>query len=219
MDCAAIIPCFNEADTIRTVVRNVRKHVHSVWVIDDGSRDDTAAQAQRAGATVIRSLTNRGKGHALRLGLNEIAKAGFRWALMLDGDGQHDPGSIPGFFEAAHRGADLVIGNRMGQLAEMTFPRRCANRWMSARLSTRLGRELPDSQCGFRLLRLDLWRSLELRRNRYEVESEMLAAFVQAGAKVEFVPIPCIAAARPSRINPAADTLRWFLWWLSWPLT
>ena len=109
----AIIPAYSEGKCIGDVVRRVLQHVKTVLVVDDGSRDDTAAAAQAAGAQVIRHLTNRGKGAAIKSGLERATAAEASFFLFLDGDGQHDPSDIPAFFDAINEsGADLVVGNR-----------------------------------------------------------------------------------------------------------
>jgi hypothetical protein len=95
----------------------------------------------------------------------------------------------------------------------MPVIRRFVNQWMSRQLSRRAGTPLPDSQCGFRLLQLSLWAQLPLTADHFEVESEVLLAFIAAGARVSFVPVPVIPARRPSRIRPVADTWRWLRWW------
>lgn len=212
VNCAAVIPCFNEAPTIAAVIAGARQHLEHVYVVDDGSSDRTATIAEQAGARVLRQWKNSGKGAALRMGFERAAIDGFDFAVMLDGDGQHDPADIPKFFA---READLVIGNRMHSAREMPWVRRCANRWMSARLSRGLGRDFPDSQCGFRLVRLGAWRELSINTSRYEIESEMLAAFARSSRSIAFVPIRCLKAPRPSRIRPVSDTLRWFAWWIA----
>jgi glycosyltransferase involved in cell wall biosynthesis len=213
--CAAVIPCLNEAGTVAAVVEETLRYVSAVWVVDDGSRDRTGEVAERAGAAVVRHEVNLGKGASLRDGLSAARAAGYSWAVTLDGDGQHDPTDIPRLLEAACAGADLVIGNRMENCAPMTGTRRWVNRWMSARLEKRLGFACPDSQCGFRFIRLEAWGRLTLRENRFEVESEMLASFARAGLKIAFVPVECLPARRPSRIRPMADSLRWARWWLA----
>jgi polyprenyl-phospho-N-acetylgalactosaminyl synthase len=213
--CAAVIPCFNEVASIGAVVRAVLQYVAAVWVIDDGSDDGTAAEAEKAGAKVIRHQANLGKGAALRKGLSAARTAGYKYAVTLDGDGQHDAAEIPRLVGAAAGGADLVIGNRMEHCVEMPRVRRFVNRWMSARLGHSLGVECPDSQCGFRALRLESWGKLELRQNRFEVESEMLAGFARAGMKIAFVPVKCLRAKRASRIRPIVDSARWFRWFLA----
>ena len=95
----------------------------------------------------------------------------------------------------------------------MPWLRRCVNRWMSARLSSLAGQTLPDSQCGFRLLRLDAWAGLRLETARFEIESEMTLAFAAAGHVIRFVPIQVIYKTEHSKINPFADTVRWLRWW------
>ena len=214
-ELCAVIPCFNEVGSIGAVVRAVLRFVAAVWVVDDGSSDGTEADAERAGARVIRLERNLGKGAALREGLKAAKAAGFQYAVTLDGDGQHDAGDIAELVKAARGGADLVIGNRMAHCDEMPRVRRFVNRWMSARLGRRLGIECPDSQCGFRVIRLAAWDKLELRQNRFEVESEMLAAFARAGMKIAFVPVKCLPARRASRIRPIVDSARWFRWFLT----
>jgi hypothetical protein len=94
----------------------------------------------------------------------------------------------------------------------MPWLRRLVNRWMSHQLSRRAALGLPDSQCGFRLLRLEAWAQLQIESQHFEVESETLLAFVAAGFRVGFVPVPVIAAPRPSRVHVLPDTLRWFRW-------
>lgn len=212
--CAAIIPCFNEATAIAGVVRDVRMHVPTVLVVDDGSTDSTAQLAQNAGATLVRHATNRGKGAALRVGFQHLCDLGFEWALTLDGDGQHAAAEIPRFFECADRtAAALVIGNRMGQADRMPWLRRRVNRWMSTRLSKLTQREIMDSQCGFRLVKLAVLERVRLNTNHFEIESELLTTFAKAGERIESVPVEAIYKFNHSKIRSIVDTVRWFRWW------
>jgi glycosyltransferase involved in cell wall biosynthesis len=211
--CAAVVPCLNEAAAIGPLVRAVRRHLPAVIVVDDGSTDDTARLAAAGGADVLRHDRPQGKGASLQTGWRRAHERGFAWALCLDGDGQHAPEDIPAFFACAERtGAALVVGNRLNAPADMPWLRRFVNRWMSRRLSRLAGRELPDTQCGFRLMQLDAWATLPLRTRHFEVESEVLLAFVAAGHRVEFVPVRTIYRIGPSRIHPLRDTWRWFRW-------
>jgi glycosyltransferase involved in cell wall biosynthesis len=211
--CVALIPCFNEVSHIGELVAVVRPFIPHILVIDDGSTDDTARIAEKAGATVIRCERNIGKGRALRAGWEQAQNRGFKWALMLDGDGQHAPTDIPEFLRCAgNSGASLVVGNRMLDTKTMPFIRRQANRWMSHRISQLVGTAVPDSQCGFRLARLDLLLQLPILTNRFEVESSMLTSFFQHQQKVEFVPIKTIYRSAKSNIRPLTDTWRWLRW-------
>ncbi len=212
--CAAVIPCFNEAPGLATLVDQVHARVPVVVVVDDGSEDGTAAEAERAGAVVLRHERNRGKGAALRTGLSAACQRGFAWALTLDGDGQHAPADIPAFFHCAEEtGAALVVGQRRFDATAMPRLRRLVNCWMSRQLSRRAGMRLPDSQCGFRLVQLAAWAALRLEAEHFEAESELLLACARAGHRIAFVPIQTLAKSRPSKIHPATDTLRWLRWW------
>lgn len=215
-DCAAVIPCFNEAAHIRRVVTQVERHLPKVIVVDDGSTDATGENAKAGGAKILRLHQNLGKGAALRCGWQHARQSGATWALMLDGDGQHAAEDIPEFFASVERtGAALVVGNRMWNPVPMPFVRRSANRWMSRRISWLTGVELPDSQCGFRLAHLDTLLNLPIHGNRFEIESAMLVAFLAAGRRVEFVPVQTIYENLPSKIRPLTDSWRWLRWWLS----
>jgi glycosyltransferase involved in cell wall biosynthesis len=212
--CAAVIACFNEDGSIASLVAAVRRQLPFVLVVNDGSTDDTTLQAASAGAMVICHEQNYGKGAALKTGLSRALKQGFEWAVTLDGDGQHAPEDLPALFQCAEAtGALLVIGNRMNEAWKMPWLRRRVNQWMSRKLSQRAGRHLPDTQCGFRLIHLPTWSALPLRTEHFEVESEMLMAFLAAEQPVKFVPVQVIRRNRRSHIHPVADTLRWWKWW------
>jgi hypothetical protein len=83
---------------------------------------------------------------------------------------------------------------------------------MSRWLSAAAGEALPDSQCGFRLMNLGVWASLPITSAHFEIESDVLLAFVRAGQKVEFVPIRTIYKQEQSKIHPVRDTIRWLAW-------
>jgi glycosyltransferase involved in cell wall biosynthesis len=214
--CAVVIPCFNEGRTVAPLVGKVRRDLPTIIVVDDGSTDQTGILASGAGAQVLKHPRNLGKGAALRTGLTAAAAQGFTWAISMDGDGQHRPEDIETLLQCAGQtGAALVAGNRMHDAQSMPWSRRLVNIWMSRLLSRRAGRFLPDSQCGFRLLFLKAWAALRLETDHFEVESEMLLAFLATGHNVEFVPIGVVGRGHCSRIHPVVDTLRWFRWWRS----
>jgi hypothetical protein len=114
-DALVIVPAFNEAARIDGVVRGVRAVAPDVdvLVIDDGSRDETAARAAEAGARVVSHVFNLGYGAALQTGYKYADRAGYAYVVQIDGDGQHDPADVPRLLEPlrAER-ADVVIGSR-----------------------------------------------------------------------------------------------------------
>jgi glycosyltransferase involved in cell wall biosynthesis len=191
----------------------VRAYTETVLVIDDGSADGTAELAASHGAHVIRNERSCGKGAALESGMRWLHERGFMWTLAMDGDGQHLPAEIPHFFEMAERSqASMIVGNRMPYASSIPWLRRIVNRWMSKQLSRISGQELPDTQCGFRLVRVPAWVSLELRARHFEIESESLLAFIAAGHTVRFVPVRAIYQAERSKIRPLRDSIRWLRW-------
>jgi glycosyltransferase involved in cell wall biosynthesis len=212
--CAVVVPCLNEARAIDDIVRAVLEHLRQIVVVDDGSSDETAEIARQAGATVLLHEHSLGKGVALRTGFDWAQEQGFSWALAMDGDGQHTASDIPGFLkEAESGGAEMIIGNRLGDAKAMPGVRRWVNRWMSRRLSSFCGIEIPDSQCGFRMIHLDSWKTLTFSARRFEVESELLVRFAAAGFRIRSVPVQTRYGAETSKIHPIRDTIRWFRWW------
>jgi glycosyltransferase involved in cell wall biosynthesis len=216
--CALVVPCYNEGANIGGLVSQLKNVLPSVIVVDDGSTDETGRAAAQAGAFVVRHPENQGKGAALRTGLQKALELGHAWALCLDGDGQHAPADIPAFLACADRdGAALIVGNRFHAPDRIPPVRRWVNRWLTCRLSRLTGETLLDSQCGFRLVRLDVWAKLRLQADRFEVESEFLVQFLRAGERVRFVPVQVIYRGAGSKIRPFRDTWRWLRWWWNQP--
>jgi glycosyltransferase involved in cell wall biosynthesis len=206
----AIIPAYSEGKFIGDVVRRVLLHVKTVLVVDDGSPDDTAGAAETAGAQVIRHSRNRGKGAAIKSGLERATTAEASFFLFLDGDGQHDPSDIPAFFDAINEsGADLVVGNRMTNIKAMPVVRRLTNQFMSWQIGTICRVPLPDSQCGFRLVRRELLPVFRVPSDRFEFETESLIVAARHGYRIKCVPIRTIYANQQSKIRPLRDTIRY----------
>jgi glycosyltransferase involved in cell wall biosynthesis len=206
----AIIPAYCEGQFIADVVRRVSQYIDSILVVDDGSRDQTAAEAEAAGAHVIRHETNLGKGAALKTGLQYAVALGVEYFLFLDGDGQHDPSDIPAFIDAMNGSdCDLIVGNRMLSIAAMPRIRRWTNQFMSWQIGRLCNLPIPDSQCGFRLVRKKALPVLTAPGNRFEFESESIILAARNGFKLGFVPIRTIYKGQNSKIKPLADTIRY----------
>jgi glycosyltransferase involved in cell wall biosynthesis len=206
----ALIAAFNEEAHIADVVKGTALHASPVVVVDDGSTDNTAARARDAGAIVIRHEQNRGKGWAIRTGLEYALKQDRSHVLFLDADLQHDPAEIPRLVARAEQGhGDFVIGEREFRKDAMPAARFYANVIGSAILSRFIGADVVDSQSGFRLIRADLLRRIRLTGTGYEIETEMLIKLVRAGAAVERVTIRRLQyEGAHSKLRPFRDTAR-----------
>jgi glycosyltransferase involved in cell wall biosynthesis len=175
MRVQALIPAFNEAHTIAKVVTGLFPHVAAVCVVDDSSTDGTADAARSAGADVMMNPGDRGKGAAIRSGLARVLQRDCSHVLLIDGDLQHLPEEAPLLIAEAERtGADVVLGERRFDRGAMPASRYHANRIGSLALSRFLGVAIRDTQCGFRLFKADVLRSLPLKARGYDIETEML---------------------------------------------
>lgn len=187
----AAIPCFNEERCIGSVVLKTKKFVSSVVVIDDGSGDATADVAAEAGAAVYRHDRNRGYGAAVRNALSKGRELGADVLVILDGDGQHDPGDIPRLIKPLLDGeADIVVGSRFLQKGKQPpFYRRLGQRVLTTVTNVGSGQKISDSQSGFRAYSAKALKQLNLAENGMSVSSEMQFAISKAGLKVAEVPI------------------------------
>jgi glycosyltransferase involved in cell wall biosynthesis len=208
---AALIPAYYEEAHIQAVARRTLAQLDHVMVLDDGSTDRTADEAATAGAEVLRHEKNQGKGAAIKTGMRELTGRGFPFLMLLDGDGQHLPEEIPAFIEEVNRsGASFVVGNRMADTRKMPWVRRMTNKFMSSQISRLCGQDVPDSQCGFRLIHRDVIEHLYCDSNNYEYETEMLLIASREGFKITSVPVSTIYGEEKSKIHPVRDTIRFF---------
>lgn len=204
-----VIPAFEAAKTIGLLVQQIRRHGLPVVVVDDGSRDQTAAVASSQGALVISHLRNQGKGCALRTGFEYALRERYEGVITLDSDGQHDPAEIAQLIQAGERQhAGLVLGNRLADGAAMPASRRWVNRLMSAIISAVSRQRIPDSQCGFRVIRRELLADVPLRAKRFDIETELVCAAAARRWKIVSVPVRSIYDGHASHIQPLRETLR-----------
>jgi len=213
-----VVPAFRAEDSVGNLVRQVRGMGHAVLVVDDGSPDATSERAREAGAEVLRLERNAGKGTALWTGLDEARRRGWTWVVAMDADGQHDPACLPAF-EACMDGRDgVVVGARALRTPPMPWPRVCSNRLTTALLSWQAGCRLWDSQCGYRMYRVEaVFQAGVPSQGRFEWESEALVRIARAGWPVGRVEVPTLYGDAESHIRPWRDTARFVaLWFRIW---
>jgi glycosyltransferase involved in cell wall biosynthesis len=212
MKTCVLIPAYNEAKTIAELVAAVKAKIPDVVVIDDGSADDTADLARQAGAVVLGSRGNAGKGRALKYGFDYAVKNGYDAVVAMDADGQHSPDDLANIINAAvSSGAGIVVGNRMGNPEKMPASRFATNLLMSLIISLICRQNIPDTQCGYRFIKTDALKKINLISSNYEIESELLMRAARQGCKIASVPIKSVYEGQLSLIHPMVDTWRFFV--------
>ncbi len=206
---AVVVPAFNATRHLGEVLRRLSAIHLPVVVIDDGSTDNTGDVARAHGVHVVVHPENLGKGSAIASGVATARDMGLEFIITLDADGQHNPDEVPRFIEHQRAtGADIVVGNRMADRRNMPALRVFANRTTSAFVSLRAGTTIPDSQNGYRMLRLSLFERFRLETTRYDTESEILIKAGRAGATITSIPIETIYGSEESSVNSVVDTMR-----------
>jgi MFS family permease len=206
-DVVAVIPSHGDVPE-RAHLDEVLTHVSGLVIVDDGSEPDVAAEleaiAAETGAELVRLPQQSGKGSAVRAGLDHVAGRADA-VLVIDADGQHPASAIPAFI-AAGREAELVIGDRFGDLAAMPRHRRVANRFTRLLFQLVTGRRVRDTQNGMRLLRGAALDSFPA--GRYEAETKHLKWSLRDGLGVAWVPMPAIYGEESSSFRSGRDSVR-----------
>lgn len=189
-----IIPAYNEGKTIFEVLGKTKNFAQNIIVVDDGSQDNTASEAARAGAKVLRHKVNLGKGAALKTGCDYAFKSGAVRVVAMDADGQHDPKEIPSFLQALDQ-HDIAFGSRKAPKS-MPFVFKFGNKVLTGTLRTLYGVTVEDSQCGYRGFTINAYPHLRWDANDYYVETEMAIRAGKKKLKHTTIPIETIYADR-----------------------
>jgi glycosyltransferase involved in cell wall biosynthesis len=186
-----VIPAYNEAGAIGRVIAGLRPLGHRIIVVDDGSRDATAALAAEAGAALVRHPINLGQGAALQTGIDYALLNGARVIVTFDADGQHRPADVPCLVEAlANSHAEFALGSRfLGGTSNIPATRRLLLRaaTLFTRATTRLS--LTDAHNGLRAMTKRGAANIRLRQNRMAHASELLAQIAESGLPYVEVPV------------------------------
>jgi glycosyltransferase involved in cell wall biosynthesis len=212
MKICGVIPAFNSEATITCVVKETRRHIDHVVVVDDGSTDHTAQRAEDAGARVIRVKQNRGKGNALRISFRYALAKGFDAIITLDSDLQHDPSDIPAFIHQYHKdNSTMIIGNRLHRKENIPRIRYVPNRIGTYCFSWLIKQPVEDSQCGFRLYDRNVMENILILNDGFEAEADILLRAGRRGYTIRFIPVKTIYFSDEhyqSFFRPVYDTFR-----------
>jgi len=219
---AVVLPARNEASRLGQVLRAIPAAIGpcggvSALVVDDGSRDDTAAVARQAGAEVVRHVISLGKGAALRTGCDAAVDRGFDLIAVMDADGQHRPTDLAALVTPlACREADLSLTYR-SFTGEMPATQRIGNWGLSGAFALLYGARFQDTQCGMRAFTASAYRRLRWLSSDYSVETEMLMRAARARLRVVEVPIETVYHDR-YKGTTVSDGVRIFANMLRWRL-
>ena len=206
---ACVIPAFNAAPTLASVIAGVRASVENVFVIavDDGSSDRTADVVTAHADAKVLFRRNEGKGAALRAGFAEALDRRADVVLTIDADGQHDPAFAPALIDAIQH-ADVAIGARE-RSASMPAGRRLTNQLSAMAVKYCVGQPIDDAQSGFRAIRPTVVAEIRPTGNRYEFETEFLILAARRGYTLSFVNVPTTYGTPvPSQFRPIRDSAR-----------
>jgi glycosyltransferase involved in cell wall biosynthesis len=185
-----LVPALDAMNTVGSVVDDLRATLERpVFVIDDGSSDSTAEVASARGAEVIRHPRNLGKGAAIRSGLREAARRGFRAAVTVDADGQHPAASARAVLEATDDAGHLVLGVRDLAMDGAPLSNRFGNAVSNSFLSLFTGRRLRDTQCGLRRYPVPETLDLNATADGFAFEAEVILRAIAAGLPLREVPV------------------------------
>lgn len=177
MRTVAVVPAYDEAETVGPVIEGTKPHVERVVVVDDGSTDGTAAVAREHGASVIEHAVNTGVGGAVRTGYRYAIEHGFEFVVQIDADGQHDPAQIPGLLAAAED-SDMVIASRYLNEShrEYSWLRNLGIRFFTGLVNRLGGVEITDVTSGFRVYRVSALRTILHRSDAHWAVEQTLEA-------------------------------------------
>jgi len=199
---SVMMPVYNEERTLETIMSHVldRPEVGEVIAVDDGSSDRTWEILQRLAAAdprvrAFQQPCNLGKGVALRRAISELRMP---FALVQDADLEYDPRDYPVLLESLLEGrADVVYGVRgfAGQTA-YSFWFVMGNRGVTLASNILFDAYISDMETGYKILRSDLWRRLNLRGSRFDIEPDITARILRLGYRIHEVPIRYYARSR-----------------------
>lgn len=209
-----LIPTYNNAGTLSDVISDALMYSPSVIVVNDGSTDSTQSILGEFGnkIIVVSYPKNKGKGHALKQGFKYAKSKGFEYAITIDSDGQHYASEIPNFVRAIiENPGSLILGERNLSNVDINGKSTFANKFSNFWFTVQTGKNLKDTQTGYRAYPLNKLYGLSLLTSRYEAELELLVFASWHGVQIIPIPIKVYYPPQSERIShfkPALDFTR-----------
>jgi glycosyltransferase involved in cell wall biosynthesis len=185
-----IIPAFNEATVIQDVIVEIQKAGYaSIIVVDDGSADNTHQKAgEIAGVIALNHFINRGKGAAIKTGIEATKILGADMVVTMDGDGQHNPADISKMITLINAGQDVVLGTRLKNPQGMPWYKIIHNKIGNFFVWIIYGLWVTDSQSGFRAYSKKAIDLIDTKTDRYAYDSEVIREIYRH--KLQYAEIP-----------------------------
>lgn len=212
---SVVIPAFNEEQTLGRVIDSAKKelgkmgYTYEIIVVDDGSTDRTHETAFKEKVVIIRNRRNRGKGYALKIGLDSCRGDTI---VTMDADGSHQPHELSRVLQPIIKNeSDMVIGSRFKGGFEDGAVKRIniiGNRLFNLLIFVLSGKLLSDTQSGYRAFSRNVLLNLNVSSAGYEIESEITVELIKKGFRIKEVPITCICPLRNSRLRALYDGYR-----------
>lgn len=209
-----IVPTYNNAATLETVLASVLEYTDNIIVVNDGSTDGSAKilEKYRKQIEMVAHKTNMGKGAALRTGFNRAILLGYKYAITIDSDGQHFASDLPVFInQLKENGPALIMGARNMDQANVPGKSSFGNRFSNFWYRVETGIRLPDTQTGYRLYPLEPIKRMQFYTHKFEFEIEVIVRLAWAGVKVVVAPISVYyppSGERVSHFRPFKDFTR-----------
>lgn len=199
-----VIPVYNNAGTVGSVVEEVLAKGYRLVAVSDGSDDGTLEILRRYEDRIelVAYPDNRGKGHALACGFRRAVSLGFSHAVTIDADGQHSASDIPGMISVSMSSPDaVVIGSRRLDAENMPSANTFANRFSNFWFAVHTLRRIPDTQSGFRVYPLSFYGHFKVFTSRYEAELEMIVRGVWKGIEIVSCPVSVYYPENKDRVT------------------
>lgn len=201
-NACVLIPTYNNASTLPTLLTDIARYTDRIIVVNDGSTDDTLAIASQHPIEVVSYTQNKGKGWALRQGFKKAVELGYEYAITIDSDGQHFADDLVVFLKAIDQYPNaIIIGARNMEQRSVPGKSSFGNKFSNFWFWVETGIKLPDTQSGYRLYPVTSLSKLTFVTRKYEFEIEVIVRAAWKGIDVTCVPVKVFYPEKENRVS------------------